>query len=304
MIHKLVIIGSGPAGLTAGIYAGRAGLEPLIIEGPLPGGQLMLTTKVENWPSYESVDGIHLMKSMRSQAEKCGSKFMSGSVKSVDFSGRPLKIMVGNQMIEALSIIIATGSSNKRLGVPGEDQYFGRGISVCATCDAPFFRNKNVVVIGGGNTAMTEAEHLLNFVKSLTIIQNTATMTANDPIKYKVIGHEKVTCIFNSTVTGFEGDGQSVNSLTIKNLLTGQEDKKMIEGAFVSIGMNPNSTPFKGHIELDNWGYIVAKPRYATNVPGVFYAGDVSDFRYRQAVTAAGEGCAAALEVQWYLATL
>lgn len=304
MKYNVVIIGSGPAGLTAGIYTGRAKLNPLIIDGPQPGGQLMTTTKVENWPGEVSVDGPELMINMRMQAQACGSTFLSESIVSVDFSKRPFTLVTDSgKTIQAESIIIATGAKNKLLHCPGESEYWGKGVATCATCDAPFYEGKEVIMVGGGDTAMTEAEHLLHFVKKITIVHILDKLTGKDPIKDKVLANPKAEFIYNATVAQVLGDGQRVTGAVIQN----QQDKSQTtlntDGVFIAIGFNPNTTMFKGQLDMDQYGYLLVKNHTRTNIDGIFAAGDVADYRYRQAVTSAGVGCMAALDVQAFLSS-
>jgi thioredoxin reductase (NADPH) len=302
MVYKVIIIGSGPAGLTAGIYAGRSKLEPLIIEGNMPGGQLTTTTKVENWPSYISIDGPELMKKIREQAEVCGAHFVSDEVSGIDVSGEPYKVFTrAGKTFETQSIIIASGAVHKKLGCTGEQEYWGKGVSVCATCDAPFMQEKEVVIVGGGNSAVTEAEYLTKFASKITIVQALDALTATDPIKDKVLADPKITIIYNSTVIEMKGDGEHVTHVVIEN----QEDKSKTTvpafGVFIAIGLIPSTKIFQGQIELDENGYIILKHRTQTNVAGVFAAGDVSDPLYKQAITSSGDGCKAALDCEIYL---
>jgi thioredoxin reductase (NADPH) len=304
MIYDVAIIGSGPAGLTAGIYASRAKLNTVIIEGPQPGGQLMTTTSVENWPGMVSVQGPDLMIDMRQQAAKCGAQLLSENVTDVDFSQRPFKLITNSgKTIQAKAVIIGTGATNKRLGCPGEAEYWAKGVATCATCDAPFYQDKEVIIVGGGNTAVTEAEHLLHFVKKLTVVHILNTLSANDPIKDKVLENPKAQFIYSSTVVEIKGNGQQVTEVIIEN----QQDKSRqllkANGVFIAIGFNPNTALFKGQLAMDQYGYLTVKNHTRTSVDGVFAAGDVADFRYRQAVTSAGVGCMAALDCQAFLAS-
>lgn len=302
MNYDVAIIGAGPAGLTAGIYASRAKLKTILIEGPQPGGQLMTTTSVENWPGNISIMGPDLMINMRSQAEKCGCELVSNSVSSVDFTKKPFTLVLENgQNIQSRSVIIATGASHRKLGCVGEKEYFAKGVSVCATCDAPFFAGKDVVIVGGGDSAMTEAEHLTHLVKKLTVVHILDKLTGKDPIKDKVLANPKVEFIYNSEVKEIKGDGQKVTSVVVENKLDKSIKTVNADGVFVAIGLSPNSTIFKGQLEIDSYGYIVVKDHIKTSVEGVFVAGDVADYRYRQAVTSAGTGCMAALDCQAYL---
>lgn len=302
MNYDVAIVGAGPAGLTAGIYTSRARLKTVLIEGPQPGGQLMTTTSIENWPGSISIMGPDLMINMRSQAESCGCELVSNSVSNVDFSNKPFTLTLDNgQKINARSVIIATGASHRKLGCVGENEYFAKGVSVCATCDAPFFAGKDVVIVGGGDSAMTEAEHLTHLVKKLTVVHILDKLTGKDPIKDKVLANPKVDFLYNSEVKEIKGDGQKVTSIVVENKLDKSLKTVSTDGVFVAIGLSPNSAIFKGQLDIDSHGYIVVKDHVKTSVEGVFVAGDVADYRYRQAVTSAGTGCMAALDCQAYL---
>jgi thioredoxin reductase (NADPH) len=298
MAHKVVIIGSGPAGLTAGIYTARAGLKPVLIEGMQPGGQLTTTLKVENWPGLIEVQGPKLMMDMKKHAQHVGCEIISDQVTKVDFSKKPYKIFTQNgKELEAESVIIATGAAHRKLNVPGEKEYWGKGVSVCATCDAPFFKDKYVVVVGGGNSGMYEASHLLKVVSKVTVIQNSEKITATDSVKNEVIDSPKVEIFYNSVVKEIKGDGQKVTKIIL------QDGKEIdADGVFIAIGLEPNTAIFKDQIDLDDWGYIVLKNRTQTSKDGIFAAGDVSDKIYKQAITASADGCKAALDCQAYLA--
>lgn len=305
IIHDLIIIGSGPAGLTAGIYAGRAGLQPLIIDGSMPGGQLMTTTTVENWPGEVSIFGVDLMIKMREHAQTYGVTFQGGMVASVNFKNKPFEITLNDEtQLHAKSVIVANGSSHKKLGCPGEQEYFGRGVTVCATCDAPFYKEKRVVVVGGGNSAMTEAEHLTHFASHVTILQLPATITATDPIKDKVFNHPNVSVICNAQTTEIIGNGTTVVGISYKNLLTGAVETIPVDGVFVAIGLKPNSAPYEGQLELTQFGHVKLYEKTKTSVEGVFVAGDIADGVYQQAISSAGDGCKAALDAQRYLTQL
>ena len=302
MVYNIVIIGSGPAGLTAGIYASRAGFAPIIVEGPQPGGQLMTTTLVENWPGNISIQGPDLMLEMRKHAETYGSTLLSDTITRVDFSRKLFSLFTeSNKEIQAHSVIIASGATNKKLKCPGEAEYFSKGVATCATCDAPFYRDKEVIVIGGGNTAVTEAEHLLHFVKKLTIIQIEDQLTANDPIKFKVLENSKASFMYSSTVREIKGDGQRVTEVIVENKNTKALTTVKADGVFLAIGFIPNTALFKGQLDLDQYGYLIIKDHTKTSKEGIFAAGDVADYRYRQAITSAGAGCMAALDAQSYL---
>ena len=301
-IEKVIIIGSGPAGLTAGIYLGRAKFEPLLLEGTQPGGQLTSTTQVENWPGQKEVMGFKLMMEMKEHAKHSGCKIISDTVTKVDFSKKPYTVFTeSGKELKTESVIISTGAANKKLGIPGEQEYWAKGVSVCATCDAPFFQDKNVVIVGGGDSAVTEAEHLTHFAKKVTIIHITEELTSKDPIKDKVLANSKVEVIYNSAVKKIEGDDQKVTQITIEHQKTGDTKTIPTDGIFIAIGMKPNTDFLKDQIELDDYGYIVLTGKTSTAKDGIFAAGDVADFIYKQAVVASGFGCMAALDCQRYL---
>lgn len=305
MHKKLIIIGSGPAGLTAGIYASRANLEPLIIEGDTPGGQLMGTSFVENWPGEKSILGPKLMMNMKEHAKEFGSEFLSGQIVSVDLSQRPFTLLTNKQQkLSADAIIIATGATPKRLGIPGEDTYWGKGVTTCAVCDGSFYRDQEVLIIGGGDTAMEDASFLKRFTKKITIVHILDKFTASHAMQQRVLNDPDIRVIYNSTVTAFDGDGKRVTSATITNKQTNESHEMNINGAFIAVGLTPNTQFIKDHIDCDKWGYITVHNHVKTSVEGVFAAGDVYDYRYRQAITSAGAGCMAALEAESYLASL
>lgn len=302
MKYHLAIIGSGPAGLTAGIYASRAKLNTIVFEGNQPGGQLTTTTDVENWPGDTSVEGPALMERMQAQARKCGAELKQANIKSVNFDQRPFELTTDSgKTFFADSIIIATGSSNKKLGCIGEKEYFSKGVSTCATCDGAFYHNREVIVVGGGNTAMTEAEHLRHIAKKVTVIHILDQVTANDPIKDKVLESKNVEFIYNSTISEIKGDGNKVTEVVIEN----QKDKSTTtlktDGIFIAIGFTPNTSLFKDKLAMDQYGYLTLRGHTQTSVDGVFAAGDVADYLYRQAITSAGMGCMASLDCQRYL---
>lgn len=304
-IHPLIIIGSGPAGLTAAVYAARANLHPVIIEGDNPGGQLMKTSFVENWPGEKSILGAELMDNMRQHAQHFGTEFIQERVVSVDFSKKPLALSTdGGQTLLAESVIVATGATPKKLGVPGEEEYWGRGVTTCAVCDGAFYPNKRVLIIGGGDTAMEDASFLKKFTKHITIVHILDKFTASYAMQQRVINDPDITIIYNSTVSAFTGNGQHVTGATIINKNTGQSNDIELDGAFIAIGLYPNTNPFVGQLAMNSHGYITVSNHVHTSVAGVFAAGDVHDFRYRQAITSAGAGCMAALEAQHYLHSL
>ncbi len=303
-IRNVIIIGAGPAGLTAGIYTARAHLEPLIIEGPKPGGQLMGTSIVENWPGTTSVLGPQLMLDMIAHAKHTGCKFLGASIASVDFSQKPFKLVTTKQHeLYAHSVIIATGAQPNTLGCPGETTYWGKGVTTCAVCDGAFYPDKNVVIIGGGDTAMEDASFMTKFTNKITVIQNKAQLTASKAMQDRVLANPAIKIIYSSSISEFKGDTTHLTHAIIKNLKTGKTEQIPADGAFLAIGMRPVTAPFVGQLELDTWGYIRVHDQTQTSVPGVFVAGDVADFRYRQAIVSAGAGCMAALDVERYLKT-
>lgn len=301
-VHDVIIIGSGPAGLTAGIYTGRAKLNPLIIEGDMPGGQLMTTTFVENWPGDVSTKGPDIIKRMHEHAKAYGASFLADTVTRLDLSQQPYTVYTqGGETLKTECVIIATGSSHKKLQVPGEQEYWGKGVTTCATCDGPFYSGRPIVIAGGGNTAMTEASFMLNFASHITVVQNLDQISANDPIKDSVIGNEKVTIMLSSTITEIRGDEDHVREIVVQNSATGKQSVIPTDAVFVAIGFKPNTAIAQGELETDSYGYIVRHNHTLTSKEGVFACGDVSDFYYQQAVTAAGEGCMAALDCERYL---
>lgn len=303
--HNVVIIGSGPAGLTAGVYTGRAQLKPLIFEGSLPGGQLMGTTYIENWPGETSILGPKLMANMKQQAKHFGAQLIQESIEKVDLLKRPFTLVTKRgRTITADAIIIATGATPKRLGCPGEDEYWGKGVTTCAVCDGAFYKDKRVLIVGGGDTAMEDASFMTNFTKEITIVHIHDKLTASAPMQERILNNPTTQIIYNSTVTAMEGDGSHVTHATITNKITGEASKLPFDAIFVAIGLTPNTALFKGQLELNSYGYIIQTQHTHTSVAGVFAAGDVADFRYRQAVTSAGSGCQAALDAEKYLKEL
>lgn len=302
MVYKVAITGSGPAGLTAGIYMARAKFSTVIIEGSLPGGQLMTTTKVENWPGDLEIMGPDLMTNMRTHAQGSGCTMVSAMVTRVAFDQKPYKLFCdNNQIIEAEAVIVACGSSHKKLGCKGETEYWGSGVSVCATCDAPFYEGKDVVVVGGGNSAMVEAEHIAHFAKKVTIINLLDALTANDPIKFKVLENPKISIKYHTAIKEIQGDVLGVTQVLVEDTKDHSTAVIPTQGVFVAIGLSPNSQIFKGMLEMDAQGYLATKQGMHTSVSGVFAAGEIADSQYRQAVTSAGFGCMAALDCQEYL---
>jgi thioredoxin reductase (NADPH) len=305
---KVLIIGSGVAGLTAAIYAARGGLEPTVISGNQPGGQLMLTSDVENFPGFdEPIKGPDLMEKMRRQAERFGTKFVDGSITEVDFTSIPLKIRtdassdnLNNDLFLANSVIIATGASAIWLGLESEQRLRGKGVSSCATCDGFFFKGKDVVVVGGGDTAIEEALFLSKLAKSVKVIHRRTELRASAVMQRKAFNNEKISFLWNSIVTEILGTN-NVGGIRIKNLLTGDTSETKTDAVFVAIGHRPNTEIFKGQLELDDRSYIKRYDESKTNINGVFVAGDAYDYKYRQAITAAGSGCRAALDAIKYL---
>lgn len=302
MAEKMIIIGSGPAGLTAAIYAARAGLEPLMVEGMERGGQLMITTDVENFPGFpDGVMGPELMEQMRKQAERFGTRIVTSNVTDVDFTDRPFKVWVGQDLYEAESIVISTGASARWLGIPGEERLTGFGVSACATCDGFFFRDKELVVVGGGDTAMEEALFLTKFASKVTVIHRRDEFRASTIMGTRVLEHPKIEVMWNSAVDEIYGE-TLVEGVKVRDTVTNEVTDLAVEGVFVAIGHVPNTKVFQDHIELDESGYIITEPGQSmTSVEGVYAAGDVTDKVYRQAVTAAGMGCQAALDAERWL---
>lgn len=303
MHSKVVIIGSGPAGLTAALYAARANLEPLVIRGLQPGGLIATTNEVENYPGFpEVVGGYDLAQKMEEQAARFGTRYMDAIVERVDFSRRPFELLTdGDETVTADTLIISTGASPRKLGVPGEEKLANRGVSYCATCDGFFFRGKRVLVVGGGNSALDEGLFLTRYVSELVIVHRRGELRADPILQERAFANPKVRFVWDSTVTEILGEDK-VTGVRIKNLKTGAASELATDAVFPYIGHLPNTGIFKGQIDLDEGGYILTDGRTRTNVPGVFAAGDVVDHIYRQAITAAGEGCMAAMEATWFLA--
>jgi thioredoxin reductase (NADPH) len=300
-LYDVIIIGSGPAGLTAAIYTGRAKLNTLGIGGLTWGGQLMLTSEVENFPGFpDSISGPELMSKMRTQAEKFGAKIIFEDVTSVDFSSRPFKIHVGDKSFEAKAVIIATGASARWLGLPSEVRLLGKGVSACATCDAPFFREKKIVVVGGGDTAMDEALTLTKYAREVIIIHRRNQLRASKILQERVFANSKINFVWNSVVEDILGKDR-VEGVRLKNVQTNEVTTISTDAVFIAIGHQPNTDVFKGQTDLDENGYVIVHDETKTSVEGVFAAGDNQDPRYKQAVTSAGSGCKAALDVAKYL---
>ncbi len=306
--HDVVIIGSGPAGLTAAIYAARADLRPLVIEGPQPGGQLTITTEVENFPGFaEGIQGPELMDEMRRQAQRFGAEFLVSYINRVDLSRRPFRLITDDSAVEAGALIIASGASAKWMGIPGEAPaprgLGGLGVSACATCDGFFFKNKSVAVIGGGDTALEEATYLTRFASRVSIVHRRDTLRASKIMQEKAFRNEKIDFIWNAEAVEILGAQQTgVTGVRLRDTITGEERIFDCEGVFVAIGHKPNTELFAGQLELDAAGYIKTNGRtMETSAPGVFACGDVQDSSYRQAITAAGTGCMAAIDAERFL---
>lgn len=300
-IYDVIIIGSGPAGLTAAIYSSRAKMSTLIIGGAAWGGQLMLTSEVENFPGFPNGTlGPDLMAKMREQAERFGAKITFEDVTAVDFTSRPFKISVGDRVSEGKTVIIATGASAKWLGLTSEARLRGRGVSACATCDAPFFRDKKTIVVGGGDTALDEALALSKYAREVTIVHRRDQLRASKILQDQVFANKKINFVWNSVILDILGNDR-VEGVRLKNVQTCEESTLATDAVFVAIGHKPNTDVFKGQVDMDEKGYIIAHNETRTNVEGVFVAGDNQDKRYMQAVTAAGAGCKAALDAEKYL---
>jgi thioredoxin reductase (NADPH) len=305
MSHNVIIIGSGPAGWTAAIYAARANLSPVLFEGPEPGGQLMTTTDVENFPGFpDGIMGPEMMQKFRDQAKRFGTEIISERVESVDFSARPFKVVSRGKTYEANTIIISTGATARRIGLESEKQLYGKGVSACATCDGFFFKNKRVIVVGGGDSAMEEANFLTRFATSVTIVHRRDSFRASKIMQERALKNPKINVIWNSEVADIlGGDVGHVTGVRLKDTVTGEDRDMEIDGVFAAIGHAPNTELFKDVLDLDEKGYIKTIPGSSkTNIEGVFAAGDVQDAKYRQAITAAGSGCMAALDAEHFLA--
>ncbi len=299
--YDIAIIGSGPAGLTAAIYAGRALVKTLVLAGRISGGQLMLTSDVENFPGFSNgIQGPDLMQEMRKQAERFGAEIIDEDVDSVDFEHRPFKLVADGKVHTAKAVIVATGSSAKWLGLPSEEKLRGRGVSSCATCDGYFFRERRVVVVGGGDTALEEALFLTKYATQVAIVLRRDTLRASKIMQSRAMKNQKIKFIWNSVVEEITGEGK-VEGVRLRNVKTDEVSMLPCDGVFIAIGYQPNTNAFGGQIELDERGYVVSRSGSQTSVEGVFVAGDVHDYKYRQAATAAGEGCRAAMDALGYL---
>ncbi len=304
MIHNIIILGTGIAGCTAAIYTARANLAPLVISGPEDGGQLTLTTEVENFPGFpEGIQGPELIEKCKKQAERFGAQFKVDIVAKIEKKEGIFELkLISEEIIKARTVIVATGASAQWLGLPSEEKYKGRGVSTCATCDAAFYKNKEVIVIGGGDSAMEEALFLTKFANKVTVIHRRDSFRASKIMQDRLLHHEKVAVIWNSAVEEIVGDGKKVKGVKLKNINTDKITDFICDGVFLAIGHVPNTKFLQGLTDLDEKGYIKATKEMHTNIAGLFAAGDVQDIRFRQAITAAGSGCMAAMEAEKYLA--
>jgi thioredoxin reductase (NADPH) len=303
-VRDLIIIGSGPAGYTAAVYAARANLKPLVIEGVESGGALMTTTEVENFPGFpDAIMGPKLMDQMRSQAERFGAEFLTDNASRVDLTGGVKRVWVGDEEYKSRAVVLATGSAWRHLSVPGEDEFLGHGVSSCATCDGFFFRDQEIVVVGGGDTAMEEASFLTKFASQVTIIHRRDEFRASKIMAERALSNPKISVAWNTVVEEILGADGKVTGVRVRDVKTGEARVLPATGVFVAIGHDPRSELFHGQVDMDINGYIlVESPSTRTNLPGVFAAGDLVDHHYRQAITAAGTGCVAALDAERFLA--
>lgn len=303
-MHQIVIIGAGPAGLTAAIYAARANLAPIVITGTLFGGQLALTTEVENFPGFpDGILGPELMELMKRQAERFGAEVRLGEVTDVALTRYPFRLSLDGELLEAKSLIVATGASPRLLGVPGEHEFFGKGVSTCATCDGFFYRGKTVVVVGGGDSAVEEGTFLTRYASKVYIVHRRDRLRASQILQDRAMKNEKISFIWDTVVDHIIGEeDKGVSAVHLRNVKTGAEEDLAVDGVFIAIGHVPNTKLFEGQLKLDEQGYIVTDTRMHTNIKGVFACGDCQDYIFRQAVTAAGTGCMAAIEAEKFLA--
>jgi thioredoxin reductase (NADPH) len=303
-MRDVVVLGAGPAGLTAAIYAARANLSPVVITGPLFGGQLALTTEVENFPGFpDGILGPELMELMKRQAERFGAEVRIGEVTAVTLTRYPLRMTLNGELLETKSLIIATGATPRLLGIPGESEFFGKGVSTCATCDGFFYRGKNVVVVGGGDSAVEEGSFLTRYAAKVYLVHRRDRLRASQILQDRAMKNDKIAFIWDTVLEEIIGhEDKGVVSTHLRNVKTGAEEELPVDGVFIAIGHLPNTKLFEGQLKLDEQGYIVTDSRMHTNLKGVFACGDCQDYIYRQAITAAGTGCMAAIEVEKFLA--
>lgn len=302
VIYETIILGSGPAGLTAAIYAGRSRCCPLVIHGRQPGGQLTTTTQIDNYPGFpQGIDGNELMENMRFQAERFGATFVEGDVTRADLQERPFRIYVDDQVYRCLTLIVATGASPKLLGLGNEESLYGRGVSVCATCDAFFYRDQEVVVVGGGDTAMEEAVFLTRFASKVTVVHRRDSLRATPVLAERALANRQIEFVWDAAVAEILNDEAGVTGVRLRDVNTGEETELTCAGLFIAIGHLPNTQLFQGQLEMDNEGYILTRNGTETSMRGVMAAGDVQDQQFRQAITAAGSGCMAAIQAERYL---
>ena len=303
-MENVIILGSGPAGLTAALYAARANLSPLVITGNELGGQIATTTEVENFPGFPNgLTGPELYEHMQKQAERFGARVEIDEVVEVDFTRRPFQLKTHSQMFEAQSVIVATGATPRKLEVPGEKEFVGRGVSYCATCDGFFFRDKEIMVVGGGDSALQEGLFLTKFGRRVRVVHRRDALRAGPALQERAHRNEKMSFVWNTVVEAVEGNS-AVESVQLRNVHTGQVSREPVSGLFIYIGHTPNTWLYKGQLDMDEEGYLVVDPYLHTNIPGVFAAGEVHDKHFRQAIVSAGFGCMAAMEAEKYLAGL
>jgi thioredoxin reductase (NADPH) len=301
-VHDVVILGSGPAGLTAAIYTARANLRPVVVEGLLAGGQLMNTTDVENYPGFpDGIQGPEMMELFKKQAQRFGATFVPGDASGVELGESPFTVRVDDVELRARALILATGASPLELGIPGEKEYAGRGVSYCATCDGFFFRDQEIVVVGGGDTAMEEALFLTRFGKRVGVVHRRDKLRASKIMADRALAHEKIEMVWDTVVEEVVGDGKRVQAVRLRNVKNGESAERECGGFFVAIGHRPNTALFEGRLPMTDQGYLREGVGGRTEIPGVFIAGDVHDHTYRQAVTAAGAGCKAAIDAERWL---
>jgi len=304
-VEKVIVLGTGPGGLTAAIYLARAQLRPLVLDGAAPGGQLMITSEVENFPGFpEGVTGPELMDRVRRQAERFGTRFMYGRATVTDLRSQPIRLeLESGEQLHCQTLIISTGATARWLGLESETALRGAGVSACATCDGFFFKDKELIVVGGGDTAMEDALYLTHFARHVTIVHRRGELRASRYMATKAVEHEKISFVWDSVIEEIRDvERKRVTGVVLRNVRTGERSEMACDGVFVAIGHQPNTRCFVGQLDMDKNGYLITQPRTTkTNLPGVFAAGDVADFRYRQAVTAAGTGCMAAIDVERYL---